>query len=175
MLVEVMDRFRDELPDTIAVITIDAHQHKKDRRLLDRIKKYGLEDRIINVGSLTQEQLADYYNSCDCLVMPTLLESFSGTYLEAMHFGMPILTSDLDFAHEVCGDAALYFDPWDAASIKDSILRLKNDLDLRHNLVEKGRTRLSESFGRTWEDIVENILQELSLLYDSNSVSSLEN
>ena len=30
--------------------------------------------------------------------MPTLLESFSGTYVESMYFEKPILTSDLDFA-----------------------------------------------------------------------------
>jgi glycosyltransferase involved in cell wall biosynthesis len=171
MLVEVMSRYRKELPDTIAVITISADQHKNASRLLKKIKKLGLEDRVINVGPLLQDQLGNYYTSCDCLVMPTRLESFSGTYLEAMHFGLPILTSDLDFAHEVCGNAALYFDPWDAASIRDSIHRLKNDLNLRHNLIEKGRARLSESFDLTWGDITGNILKELYLLGNQKDVT----
>lgn len=85
------------------------------------IKSRGLEDSIINVGPLSQQDLGAFYKHCDALVMSTRLESF-GTYLEAMHFGMPILTSDLDFAHEVCGDAALYFNPWNAESIRDAIL-----------------------------------------------------
>lgn len=172
MLVEVMGRYKEELLDTIVVITIDAEQHKSARDLLDKIKKYKLEERIINVGPLKQEQLADYYSSCDCLVMPTRLESFSGTYLEAMHFGLPILTSNLDFAHEVCGDAALYFDPLDASSIKDSILRIKNDPNLKNALIKKGKVRLSENFGRTWEDIVENVLQELSCLVNQKRTNS---
>jgi len=164
MLLEVMDKYRDELADAVAVITIEAGQHKNAARLVKQIKERGLEDRVINVGPLQQEQLADYYAACDCLVMPTRLESFSGTYLESMHFGLSILTSDLDFAHEVCGDAALYFDPWDAESVKDAILKIKNDTELKRALVEKGQARLSECFGKTWEDIAREILDSLESL-----------
>jgi glycosyltransferase involved in cell wall biosynthesis len=164
ILVEVMDRYREELSDTVAVITIEPGQHKNAARLLDRIQERGLTDRIINVGALGQKQLAAYYAACDCLVMPTRLESFSGTYLEAMHFGLPILTSDLDFAREVCGDAALYFDPWKPESIRDSILSLRNDPQLRGRLVEKGRLRLAEGFGKTWEDIAGELKKGLESL-----------
>jgi glycosyltransferase involved in cell wall biosynthesis len=164
VMVEMMDRYREELSDTVAVITIAAEQHKNAARLLDAIRKRGLEDYIINVGPLKQDQLAEYYGSCDCLVMPTRLESFSGTYLESMHFGLPILTSNLDFAREVCGDAALYFDPWDAESIKDAIIGLKNDPELRRTLVERGRIHLSQKFGRTWEDIARETKKGLESL-----------
>ena len=34
--------------------------------------------------------------------LPSLLESYSGAYVEAMSFGVPIVTSDRDFAREVC-------------------------------------------------------------------------
>ena len=164
MLVETMDRYREELSDTVAVITIAPEQHKNAARLLQRIKKRQLEDRIINVGPLAQKDLGVYYQACDCLVMPSRMESFSGTYLESMHFGLPILTSDLDFAREICGGAAIYFDPWDALSIKDAILRVKGDPNLREDLVAKGRKRLSESFKRTWEDIAADIKYHLESL-----------
>lgn len=107
----------------------------------------------------------------DALLMPSLLESFSGTYLEAMHFGLPILTSDLDFAREVCHDAALYFDPWDTASIRDAILRVKNESELAHNLCEKGNSRLV-GMQKSWDEIVRNILQELLKLAKRNAAGS---
>jgi glycosyltransferase involved in cell wall biosynthesis len=163
-LVEVFDHFSEELTDIVAVITIAPEQHRNADRLLNSIRYKGLEDRIINVGPLHQDQLSAYYLSCDCLVMPTRMESFSGTYLEAMHFGLPILTSDLDFAHEVCGDAALFFDPWDLSSIRDAILRMKNDPGLQRDLVEVGKKQLAEYHGMTWEDITGTIIDELSLL-----------
>lgn len=168
MLVEVVDRFQDELADVVTVLTIDPDQHPNARRLLQFIKNKGLCDRIINVGPLRPDQLSDYYLSCDCLVMPTRLESFSGTYLESMHFGLPILTSDLDFAHEVCDEAALYFDPWDPASIKDAILRLKNDPGLKGDLVRNGTEHLAGYFGKTWDDIAATMINELRQLVDVN-------
>lgn len=163
MLVDVMDRYRDELSDTVAVITIEPSQHPAVARLLKKIDKRDLKDRVVNVGRLVPGELAGYYGACNALVMPTRLESFSGTYLEAMHFGLPILTSDLDFAREVCGDAALYFDPMNAASIKETILRVKDDPELRRDLVARGKTRLARCT-RSWEDISRMIKENLEQL-----------
>ena len=53
--------------------------------------------------------------------MPTLLESFSGTYVESMYFEKPILTSDLDFAKEICGNGAIYFNPFNTQEQLDAI------------------------------------------------------
>jgi glycosyltransferase involved in cell wall biosynthesis len=167
LLLETFERYGDELSDTVVVISIAAEQHPNAARLLDGLKDLGLEERIVNVGPLKQEELAGYYSACDCLVMPTRLESFSGTYLEAMHFGLPILTSGLDFAEEICGDAAVYFDPWSPEDLKNSILKVKNDPVLRKDLVEKGRARLAGAFGRTWSEIAEEIQKGLRSLASS--------
>lgn len=47
-----------------------------------------------------------------------------------MHLNIPVLTSDLDFVREICGPAAEYVDPYSLESIRDGILRLKNDAAL---------------------------------------------
>jgi len=61
------------------------------------------------------------YAQSDALLMPTLLESFSGTYVEAMFHKIVILTSKLDFAEDVCGESAFYFDPTSPEDILASI------------------------------------------------------
>ena len=86
-----------------------------------------------------------------------LLESFTGTYLEAMHFGLPILTSDLDFAHGLCGDAALYFDPHDPHSMRHAIQRIRDDLETRQQLRQRGRARLG-SMLNDWDDIANHVI-----------------
>ena len=145
VIVETFRRFPDELREVIVVTTVEARQHPKCPAFLRSIDRAGLMDRIVNVGPLPQTQLAAYYKNCHGMFLPTLLESFSGTYLEAMYFGVPILTSDLDFAHAVCSDAAIYFDPWDPGSIKDAILRLRNDPQSAQDMVARGRERLVTS------------------------------
>lgn len=76
----------------------------------------------------------------------------------------------LDFAHEACGDAALYFDPWDTGSIRDSILRLMNDPEIAAELVEKGKAR-AEKKHRSWDEIVHNLLDTLSAIVEETRVS----
>jgi glycosyltransferase involved in cell wall biosynthesis len=158
-LVEVFRRHGQELPDVAAVITILPQHHPKAAALLGRVEALGLSSRILNVGPVGQGELASYYCNCQAMILPTLLESFSGTYLEAMHFGLPILTSDRDFAHAVCGDAALYFDPKDPDSIFEVIRGLRLDPALGQRLVERGRRRLAAF--PTWDRIAQDLMAEL--------------
>ena len=87
--------------------------------------------------------MPDIYSQCDALLMPTLLESFSIVYLEAMYYRLPILTSEMWFAKAVCGDAAMFFDPFDAEDILHSIDAVMSDSTLRAKLIDAGLYRLS--------------------------------
>ncbi|MCE8025741.1 glycosyltransferase [Billgrantia aerodenitrificans] len=82
---------------------------------------------VSNLGVLTQKELTLQYLEHDALLMPTKLETVGLPYLEAMSIGLPILTSDLDFSREICGEAALYFDPDDAFSIVSAIKDLQKN------------------------------------------------
>ena len=160
VLVDLFDRYRDELSSVVLFLTIAPDQHAVAGKFLETIGRKGLNDRIVNIGPIPQESLGAYFRGMDALLMPTLLESFSGSYIEAMHFGLPILTSDLDFAHEVCGDSAIYFDPWNVATIKDAILKFKNNPKSAEEMVSKGKSQLQDKF-RSWDQIAETLLQDL--------------
>jgi len=164
---EVFRHFRSELKDVVAVLTISPEQHPGAVRFLRWVKEHGLEHNIINVGPLKQSELSRYFMASDALLMPTLLESFSATYLEAMHFGLPILTSNLDFAHEICGDAALYFDPWNAESIRNRILDIKISSSLSDELSRKGKLRISNAY-RSWDEITNDIIPLLARIAERN-------
>jgi glycosyltransferase involved in cell wall biosynthesis len=79
------------------------------------------------------------------------METFSFTYDEAMHFGLPILTSDRDFARERCQDAALYFDPLDADSVARAMAQVMDDEGLRNRLAANGKRLLEKA--PSWDDI----------------------
>ena len=154
---------RDALRDVAVVLTIAPDQHRNAGKLLNEIRRNGLERNIITVGSLRQDELPAYYRHTHALFLPTLLESFSGTYLESMQFDRPILTSDMDFAHNVCGDAAIYFDPHDVDAMCEAVLRLKDDDALCRQLIEAGRSR-RDMQSSTWDGIGGNVIEELELL-----------
>ena len=160
VILETFGRFRQPLRDVAVILTVEDDGHAESKRFLRHLEKAQLQDSVINVGRLAQRELAQYYAACHALFLPTLLESFTGTYVEAMHFERPILTSDLDFAHAVCGDAALYFDPWSPESIREAIERLRADSALAADLVAKGSARLAK-LARSWEEIAADLLVEL--------------
>ena len=148
-VVDLFDKKRDALRNYAAVLTIDPTQSYGAKKLLETIRSRGLEDTIINVGPLPQQSLSTYFKNCHALFMPSLLESFSGTYLEAMHFGLPILTSNFDFAQTVCGDAACYFDPLNQDDMLRAILSIDKGSE---DLVARGHSRLNGLF-RGWDEI----------------------
>lgn len=157
LLVECFRMFGDALRDVRCVLTVSPENHPGARRLLGRIEACGLGRQIVNVGPIPQHEIAAYYQHCDALLLPTLLESQSGTYIEAMAFGKPVLTSELDFAREACGEAALYFDPWNAESLRDALLSFANSHSMRECLGRRSALRSGE-VALTWESIVTNAL-----------------
>lgn len=126
------------------IVTIDPSQHVKAKMFLDIIKSESLNDVVINVGPVKMENVPSIYDQCDGLLMPTLLESFSGTYVEAMYHKLPILTSDMDFARDLCKNSAVYFDPFDVNSILGSIKTVFENDEIKFEKIEEGSKILNQ-------------------------------
>lgn len=102
----------------------------------------GLRSHFVFVGRVDIEECPHLYEQSDVMVMPTLLESFTATYPEAMRMGLPIVTTDLDFARGLCGDAACYYSATDAHACAEAIYRVATDKALAERLVRTGREQL---------------------------------
>lgn len=156
-LVRVFDRFRRELVGVVLILTLRPNEHPRCPALFRSIRRLRLEDRVVNVGPIPFDQMAAYYRFSDALCMPTLLETFGLPYVEAMALELSILTSDLDFAREVCGDAAAYFDPWNPEAIRDAIIAFRDDTGLRERLRAAGRQQHQRGFS-SWDDIALSVI-----------------
>lgn len=110
----------------------------------DAYKKYfsGVEEWVYNLGPLCISECPGVYMQCDAVCLPTLLECFSASYPEAMKMGLPIVTSDRDFAHSICGDAAEYVDPLNPVDIAEKIEILVKNRQRRDELRKRGYARL---------------------------------
>lgn len=94
-------------------------------------------DNILYKGMVQHEDLKYYLNAADCFVLPTLAEGCSNAVIEALACGMPIISSDLPFNHDVLNkDNALLIDPNDIESITQAIEKLREDANLRNKLSE---------------------------------------
>ncbi len=97
---------------------------------------------ILNIGPIKVEEAPSLYKECDAMFLPTLLECFSASYVEAMRMEKPIVTSDMGFAHTICQNAAIYVNPIDAKDIATKIIDLYNSKDLQNRLIKNGLSRI---------------------------------
>ncbi len=106
------------------------------------LKKFKKNNRIINLGPQDIDNCPELYFHCDVVFLPTLLETFSASYLEAMKMNKPILTSDLSFSRDLCESSAEYFNPLDPKDISKKIINLYSDSNRYNSLVELGKKRV---------------------------------
>lgn len=99
-------------------------------------------EHVENNGPFLVSEGPALYEKCNLMFLPTLLETFSASYLESMAMGLPIVTTDLDFARDVCGDAAMYFTPSSADEAAKALVSLIQSSGLRANMVQLGKQRL---------------------------------
>lgn len=157
IFIPLAKKIKEQKLDFKIIITINESQHRNVKLLLAEIKKNNLEDIIINIGPVKMKHVPSLYMQCDGLLMPTLLESFGLTYIEAMHNKKPIFTSDIDFAHDVCGKSAYYFDPLNAEDILKQITYAFSEDEIRKEKIEQGTKVLSKFL--SWEDVLKKYEQ----------------
>ena len=144
------------------VVTIHESQHQRVKPFLSKIKDKGLDKIIINIGPVEVENAPSLYKQCDALLMPSLIETYCLPYVESMHHKRLILTSDMDFSREVCGDAAVYFDPLNHHSILEAIEKIYSNDTLREEKIYNGSIQSEkinswEKVVQMYSDIIENI------------------
>lgn len=103
-----------------------------------------LKNYFLFIGKVDISECPSIYEQCTFAFQPTLLECFTATYPEAMRAGKPIITTDLEFAHGLCGNAAIYYDALSAEDACNKILELYQNRQLQKKLVENGKQSLQK-------------------------------
>ncbi len=83
---------------------------------------------IIHRGFSNQDRIAKYLNAADVFVLPTQAEGCCNAIVEAMACGLPIISSDFPFNHDILDERnAILIDPNNIEEIGAAILKVKND------------------------------------------------
>lgn len=152
------------LPERFILYPANAWPHKNHKVLLEAFAQvsdknlwlvltgqgegFPTAERVKWLGHVPGDQLAPLYRSAEALVFPSLYEGFGLPPLEAMACGCPVAASDVGAIAEVCGDAAILFDPEKPAAIAEAIEMVTGNPGERTRLRELGLARAAEF---TWE------------------------
>lgn len=141
-LVRLLDAFEsiaDEIPHDLVLAGRRDGFITGDDEVAGRAARLG--DRVHLPGEVGDVALRAYLAHADAMVFPSLYEGFGYPPVEAMAVGCPVVTSSAASMPEVCGDAALYFDPTDVPAIAAGMKRVVGDEGLRAELRAAGRER----------------------------------
>lgn len=121
------------------------------------------DDALVRLGYLDPPGLAEAYGEATVLVMPSLVETVGLPMLEAMAAATPVLAADRPYAREVCGGAALHFDPLSARDLADKLALLLDSPERRETLVRLGKQRVEDlTASRPYDYIIDAVMDRRS-------------
>ncbi|MDP2630337.1 MAG: glycosyltransferase family 1 protein [Candidatus Uhrbacteria bacterium] len=138
-LLSAFKRARAAQPDTYLLLC--GQEDFFQRRIIDRIAEAGLSDSVIHLGSVSDSCLSWLYAHAFAYVFPSFEEGFGLPAVEAFLHGCPVLASDIPVLKEVCGPAALYFDPNNVNDIARAMVTILTQQERRLFLISKGEKR----------------------------------
>lgn len=111
---------------------------------INLIKKYNLQETVIQAGLVSQDQLNQLYQDAKVYVFPSLYEGFGLPILESFASNTPVACSNVACLPEIGQNAALYFNPNSPKSIAKTINKIITNPGLQQELVTKGQKRLKD-------------------------------
>lgn len=180
------DTARPAVPEVLCVGTLDmrknqivlveAAEHLWREGLTFRLRLVGAKgaypgdlwkviDALVEAGrpievdhGVTDAALDRAYRDAHMVVFPTLHEGYGLPVVEALSYGVPVVTSDFGSTREIAeGNGALLVDPEDVGAVASAIRDLLLDEGLHAKLSEQARSRPV----RTWDDYATEVWRVL--------------
>ena len=131
-----------EEPAVILLLGIE-----RDDELEDLRRSLRLPHRVIYGGF--RHDVLPYYPLLSVFVLPSTIEGFSLSILEAMAFGLPVVCTDAGGNAEAVeeGENGYLFRPGDTAAFGAALRRLLGDEALRREMGGRGREKVFARFG----------------------------
>jgi len=124
----------------------------KCKKIMEKVRK---NKDIVLTGHITGTEKAALYSGCDFFAYPSLYEGFGLPPLEAMSYGKAVICSTGGALKELFSAHALTFAAHDKEVLKNHIISLINNPDLRDSLAQKGLI-FAKNF--TWDKTANELL-----------------
>lgn len=167
-LIDAMKIVAKKLSDVKLLIIGTGNLEKK---LKIKVSKLNLSSYVAFLGIKKHDELIDYFNICDLLILPAIFDKYGHTetlgmvILEAMSCGKPVIASNIGGIPESVKDGynGLLTIPKNPADIADKIVKALTQFDLE----EMGKRARQTARGYSWEEIskkYEEVMKEVSMV-----------
>ena len=117
------------------------------QKILNRVKQLGIEKIVVFHDGQEQENIKYLYSTSDIFVLPSLKETFGIVLVEAMHYKLPIITTNISAMPDLVkdGENGLLVPPQNSEAIANALKTLMTEPELRKQMGERGY-KISQSF-----------------------------
>ena len=151
----VLLRAMQLVSDRALTLVLAGARDRTSEDLGQLARQLGMADRVRFIGHQDDDHLGVLYAAAAIFCFPSLDESFGLPPLEAMSAGIPVIVSDIPVLRDMCGDAAVFVDPGDAAAIARGIDSLMIDAPRRAALGREGPRHAAQF---TWAKAADALL-----------------
>lgn len=117
------------------------------QQIIDCAKQFGVADRVVFTGAISEAEKYWYYQHCEAFVFPSIAEGFGLPVIEAMHFGKPVILSTHTSLPEIGGPHAYYFQNFEPITMQQTLFN-----SLAHYQALKPQTAIKEWASQfTWQ------------------------
>jgi len=153
-LIDAFHQLADRVGKEQVRLKVAGYLSAKDRTYYaeqqQKIREWGLADRVDFLGEVDREQKLALLKSIDVFSMPAPYKEPKGlSLLEAMANGIPVVQPDHGAFSELVEKTGggLLVPPNDPEALTAGLLRLLEEPDLRRQLGQKGKEQVHEGFG----------------------------
>ena len=109
--------------------------------------------------------MAEFYPILDLMVLPSRSEGLPNVALEALHFGVPVVATEVGGTSEVIidGETGLLVPSEAVELMQAAILKLLSDTEMRCHVIEQGKQHLLTNFSpQSRVQKIERVYSELA-------------
>jgi hypothetical protein len=119
-------------------------------------KDFGLKNEVIFTGYVKPKDLNPLFDGAEVFVSVPIYEDFGSSVLEAFSSAVPVVCSNVTSYPEITGEGAIMIDPYDTDGMRDAILEILRDENLRNEMKVKG---LIQARKFSWENTARETLK----------------
>jgi glycosyltransferase involved in cell wall biosynthesis len=134
--------YRQQAGDAAWDLVLTFQEEPRADELRSLAKTLSLSEHVRFAGFLPENELRSIWRTAGALIFPSLHEGFGIPLVEAMHYGVPIITGSEFSLKEVAGDACYPINPRKPRSIASALLEVSKNSELRGELSRRARARL---------------------------------
>lgn len=157
-LLQAWERLRSSPNRPTAIVCVSSPGWN-NKALKSAMQRWQAKGELFHLSSASSAEMRALYSGAAAVVCPSVSEGFDLPSVEAIRCGAAVAASDIPTHREILGDAALYFDPYSADSMSETIAGITGNPQIRASVQGKTENQASKFSKSIVSDQWRNMLE----------------